>query len=92
MRMNDLDLCYMPATDLALAIKAKKVSPVEVVNAVLARIESLEPKLNAFATLTPDLALDAAKVAEQSVMAGEDLGDLHGLPVTIKDLTSTAAG
>lgn len=90
MRMNDLDLCYMPATDLALAIKAKKVSPVEVVNAVLARIESLEPKLNAFATLTPDLALDAAKVAEQSVMAGEDLGDLHGLPVTIKDLTSTA--
>ena len=47
--MDDLDLCFMPATELALAIKAKKISPVEVTRAVIARIEVLEPKLNAFA-------------------------------------------
>ncbi len=88
--MGDLDLCFMPATELVSAIKAKKVSPVEVVSAVLARIDALDPELNAFATLTPELALDAARAAEKSVVAGEQLGDLHGVPVTIKDLTSTA--
>lgn len=88
--MNDLDLCFMPATELAAAIRAKTVSPVEVVTAVLARIEALEPHLNAFATLTPERALDAAKSAEKSVMAGDVLGAIHGVPVSIKDLTSTA--
>ena len=88
--MDDTDLCFMSATELASAIRAKKVSPVEVTNAVIARIEALEPKLNAFATFTPELALDAAKQAEKSVTSGAALGDLHGVPVTIKDLTSTA--
>jgi aspartyl-tRNA(Asn)/glutamyl-tRNA(Gln) amidotransferase subunit A len=88
--MNDLDLCFMPATELATAIRAKTVSPVEVVSVILAHIEALEPKLNAFATFTPERALEAAKAAEKSVLAGEILGDLHGVPVTIKDLTSTA--
>ena len=88
--MDDLDLCFMPATELASAIKAKKVSPVEVTRAVIARIEALEPKLNAFATFTPELALDAAVEAEKSVTSGARLGDLHGVPVSIKDLTLTA--
>lgn len=88
--MDDLDLCYMPATELASAIKQKTVSPVEVARAVLARIEALDPKLNAFATFTPELALEAARAAEKSVVAGDRLGELHGVPVTIKDLTSTA--
>lgn len=87
--MNDLDLCFMPATELAAAIKAKKVSPLEVTKAVLARIEALEPELNAFATFTPELALEAAKKAEIAVTSGAELGDLHGVPVTIKDLTLT---
>lgn len=87
--MDDLDLCFMPATELASAIKAKEVSPVEVTEAVLARIEALEPKLNAFATFTPDLALDAARRAEKAVISGDVLGDLHGVPVSIKDLTLT---
>ena len=87
--MGDLDLCFMPATELVSAIKAKKVSPVEVVSAVLARIDALDPELNAFATLTPELALEAARAAEKSVVAGEQLGDLHGVPVTIKDLAYT---
>ncbi|MCZ6644376.1 MAG: amidase family protein, partial [Gammaproteobacteria bacterium] len=88
--MDDLDLCFMSATELAPAIRAKKVSPVEVTRAVIARIEALEPKLNAFATFTPELALDAAQIAEKSVTSGARLGDLHGVPVTIKDLTLTA--
>ncbi|MCZ6618222.1 MAG: amidase family protein [Gammaproteobacteria bacterium] len=88
--MDNLDLCFMSATELASAIKAKKVSPVEVTEAVIARIEALEPKLNAFATFTPELALDAAKEAEKSVTSGAELGDLHGVGVSIKDLTLTA--
>jgi aspartyl-tRNA(Asn)/glutamyl-tRNA(Gln) amidotransferase subunit A len=79
----------MPATDLAAAIRAKKVSPVEVVNAVLARIEQLNPKLNAFCLVTADAARQAAQAAEQAVMHGETLGPLHGVPVSIKDLVIT---
>ena len=88
--MDDLELCYMSATELATAIRAKAVSPVEVVTAILARIDSLEPTLNAFATLTPERALDAARLDEKAMMAGDRLGELHGVPVTIKDLTMTA--
>lgn len=87
--MPDTDLCYMPATDLAAAIRAKNVSPVEVVNAVLAQIERLNPQLNAFCLVTADAARQAAQTAEQAVMRGETLGPLHGVPVSIKDLVIT---
>src|SRR6266511_442305 len=87
--MPDIDLCYMPATDLAAAIRAKKVSPVEVVNAVLAQIERLNPQLNAFCLVTADAARQTAQTAEQAVMRGETLGPLHGVPVSIKDLIIT---
>ena len=87
--MSDTDLCYMPATDLAAAIRTKQVSPVEVVNAVLARIEQLNPRLNAFCLVTAEAARQAAQAAEQAVMRGEPLGPLHGVPVSIKDLVIT---
>ena len=87
--MNDVDICYLPAVELADAIRSKTVSPVEVTSAVVAHIEALEPKLNAFATFTPERALDGAKAAEQAVVDGESLGPLHGVPVTLKDLTTT---
>jgi aspartyl-tRNA(Asn)/glutamyl-tRNA(Gln) amidotransferase subunit A len=87
--MSDADLCYTTATDLAAAIRTKKVSPVEVVNAVLARIEQLNPKLNAFCLVTAEAARQAAQTAEQAVMRGETLGPLHGVPVSIKDLIIT---
>jgi aspartyl-tRNA(Asn)/glutamyl-tRNA(Gln) amidotransferase subunit A len=87
--MSDTDLCYMPATELAAAIRAKKVSPVEVVNVVLARIEQLNPQLNAFCLVSADAARQAAQAAEQAVMRGETLGPLHGVPVSIKDLVIT---
>jgi aspartyl-tRNA(Asn)/glutamyl-tRNA(Gln) amidotransferase subunit A len=87
--MSDTDLCYMPATDLVAAIRTKQVSPVEVVNVVLARIEQLNPQLNAFCLITADAARQAAQAAEQAVMRGEPLGPLHGVPVSIKDLVIT---
>jgi aspartyl-tRNA(Asn)/glutamyl-tRNA(Gln) amidotransferase subunit A len=87
--MSDPDLCYMPATDLAVAIRTKQVSPVAVVNAILARIEQLNPRLNAFCLVTADAARQAAQAAEQAVMHGESLGPLHGVPVSIKDLVIT---
>ena len=87
--MSDTDLCFMPATDLAAAIRTKQVSPVEVVNAVLARIEQLNPRLNAFCLVTAEAARQAAQAAEQAVMRGEPLGALHGVPVSIKDLVIT---
>jgi Asp-tRNA(Asn)/Glu-tRNA(Gln) amidotransferase A subunit family amidase len=56
---------------------------------VLARIERLNPALNAFCTVTTDEARDAAQAAEVSVMTGEELGPLHGVPVSAKDLVFT---
>lgn len=87
--MSDTDLCFMPATDLTAAIRTKRVSPVEVLNAVLARIEQLNPKLNAYCLVTADAARQEAQAAEQAVMRGETLGPLHGVPVSIKDLVMT---
>ena len=87
--MNKEDLCFTPATELNQLIGTKTISPIELTEAVIARIEALEPKLNAFATFTPDRAMDAAKHAEQAVAQGKSLGPLHGITVSIKDLTAT---
>ena len=65
------------------------ISPVEVMSAFLLRIEKLNPKINAIVTLAPD-ALEKAKQAEAAVMRGNELGPLHGVPVTIKDTIETA--
>ncbi len=62
--MNSTDLCYTPATELRRLIDARQVSPVEIADAVLARIERLNPTLNAFLTVTYDLARDDARAAE----------------------------
>ena len=81
--MSQEDLCYTPAFELHGMIARKEVSPVEITSAVLERIETLEPKLNAFATLTADIATDAAREAEAAITRGDELGLLHGIPVTI---------
>ena len=83
------DICRMDAVTLANHIRAKELSPVEVVEAVLARTEKLEPLLHAFCTPTPDLAKETAKRIEQALMAGEEVGPLAGVPVGIKDLVCT---
>lgn len=77
------------ALTLARQIRTKELSPVAVVDAVLERIEALQPTVNAFITVTVDEARDAARRAEAAVMAGERLGPLHGVPFSVKDLLFT---
>src|SRR2546427_9112983 len=76
-------------TDLASMIAAKKVSPVEVVQAHLERIAKIDGKLKSYITVMADSALAAAKAAEAAVTAGGTLGLLHGVPVGLKDLYCT---
>jgi Asp-tRNA(Asn)/Glu-tRNA(Gln) amidotransferase A subunit family amidase len=78
----------MPAVELRALIHNKSVSPVDVVNDTVARIDALQPILNPFVTVTPDLALDAARRVEAAIMSGARVGPLAGLPISIKDLTA----
>jgi len=87
--MSISEIYYMPAIEIAMAIREKKLSPVEVVDAILARVDKLNPKLNAYCTLLTDDARKQAKAAENLVMEGGEIGVLHGVPVSIKDLVFT---
>lgn len=82
------DIADLSAVALAAAIRAKAVSPVEAVEAALARIEE-KAELNAFMAVSADRARTEAKAAEVKVMRGEALGPLHGIPFSVKDLTNT---
>jgi aspartyl-tRNA(Asn)/glutamyl-tRNA(Gln) amidotransferase subunit A len=84
-----MDLMDHGAVALAALVRRKEASPLEIVQAALARIEARR-ELNAFITVTADEALAAARRAEAAVMAGEPLGPLHGIPYSVKDLTLTA--
>ncbi len=88
--MNKTDMGFMPATEMIAAIKKKTLSPREIVEALLARVEKINPKVNAYCTVVPEMALEAAKKAEAEIRQGGKLGPLHGIPVSIKDLTLTA--
>lgn len=83
------DLTRFDATQLAELIRSREVSPVEVVQAHLDRIEAVDPKVNAIVSLAPE-ALRAAEAAQAAVLAGEALGPLHGVPFTVKDSIDTA--
>jgi aspartyl-tRNA(Asn)/glutamyl-tRNA(Gln) amidotransferase subunit A len=74
----------------AAQIRAKELSPVELTDSVLGRIDAVENTLNAFAAVTADLARKAASDAEQEIMAGTYRGALHGIPLGVKDLYETA--
>ena len=84
------DLHWLTVAEAAEAIRARKLSPVELTKALLTRIERLDPKLNVFIRLDAEVALDAAKAAESEIMAGRTRGPLHGLPVAIKDIIDVA--
>lgn len=87
--MKDRDLCFTPATQLARLYRARKASPLEVMEAVLARIDALNPALNAYVTLAREAALQAARAATAGLKRRAALPPLHGVPVSIKDLTET---
>lgn len=86
------EIVWMSGHELARRIRKRELSPVEVTEAVLTQLEKVEPKLNAFVTVVPDLALEEARRAERAVveLPVEDLPKLHGVPLTVKDLSDTA--
>lgn len=86
--MDSTEIAYMSATELITAYRARSLSPVEVAETTLRRIERLDPTLNAFATTTPDLALRQARAAETAYADGS-AGPLAGVPISIKDITIT---
>jgi len=86
--MNDLH--WLTAAETARAIAARKLSPVELMNALLERIGRLDRKLNVFIRLDADAAMDAAKAAEAESASGHRRGPLHGVPVGIKDIIDVA--
>lgn len=89
--VSDERLCWIPATELSGMYRRKEVSPVEVVDAVLDRLDEVNPAINAFVTVLAGPAREAARKArEQLTGRSGDLPPLHGIPVTVKDLTDTA--
>ncbi len=87
--MDQNDLCYLSAMDLRAKIQTRELSPVEVVEAFLARIERINPTINAYCTVTAELARTAAQQVESAIQRGERVGPLAGVPVSIKDLLIT---
>ena len=84
------ELCHFELTELSALIQKKSVSPVEATNACLARIEKLNPVLNAYITVTAESALAEARKAEAEIASGAWRGPLHGVPIALKDLVETA--
>src|SRR5690349_17896295 len=87
--MNDVEPHYLELTQIAHLIQIRKLSPVELTQAMLARIESLDRKLHSYALVTPELALEQARKAEKEIMGRIYRGALHGVPIGLKDLCYT---
>ena len=83
-------LPFLNVEEASALVRAKKVSPVELTRACLARIETLNPSLNAFITITAESALAEAERAESEVQRGRWRGPMHGIPIALKDLIDTA--
>src|SRR6266436_1008982 len=78
------------ARQIAAQIRRKVISPVEVARAHLERIERLNPKLNAFVDCQPEAVLAQARAAENAILRGDELGPLHGVPLSIKSAIDVA--
>jgi aspartyl-tRNA(Asn)/glutamyl-tRNA(Gln) amidotransferase subunit A len=80
------DILFLSVTELGKRIHARQLSPVELTESYLERSRTIGPKLNAYVTLTPDLAMQQAHAAEKEIAAGKYRGPLHGIPYAAKDL------
>jgi len=89
MSTTERDLAFTPAVQLARLYRARSVSPLEVMQAVLARIDAVNPRVNAFVTLARDVALREARRATAGLRRGQALPPPFGVPVGIKDVTLT---
>lgn len=90
MQKEKLDYTYLSIGELSRLIKEKKVSPTEIVKECLKRIERINPTLNAFITVNAEQALQQAEEAEAEIKNGNWKGNLHGIPVAVKDMFDTA--
>ncbi len=84
--MDSNHIYYLSLSELSQLIQKKEISPVELVEALLTRIETIEPKLNSFITLLPEQAIENAKALEKEIQEGKYRGPLHGIPFGLKDL------
>ena len=84
-------LTKLTLSEASELVRSKRVSPVELTQACLTRIERINPKLNAFITITADSALAQAREAESAIQRGSWKGPLHGIPIALKDLVDTAS-
>ena len=87
--MMDERLAFAPAHELAGLIATKQVSPVEITELYFERIERLDSQLHAYLALMRDEAVQAARAAEEAVVRGDQLGPLHGVPISVKDMQMT---
>ncbi len=83
------DLSFASIMDLTRAYRARELSPVEVTQHMLDRIERLDPTLRSYVTITPEIALEQARRAEAEIARGEYRGPMHGVPIGVKDLCET---
>ena len=88
--MSTDEICFMPATDLAEKVRSRRLSAVEVVQAFLARIERVNPSLNAYITVCAEQALAEARKADERLFQATKPAPLHGVPFSVKDLVYTA--
>ena len=79
------ELCYLTIAELGTLLRKRKISPLELTHAALKRIDALNPRLNAFITVTAERALREARATEREISCGEYRGALHGIPITLKD-------
>lgn len=84
------DLHFLTIAEASRLIAARKLSPIELTQAFIARVKALDPRLNAFILLMEDSALAAARAAEADIAAGRYRGPLHGIPIGLKDIYNTA--
>ncbi|MQF64501.1 amidase [SAR202 cluster bacterium AC-409-J13_OGT_754m] len=87
--MNNLDICYASIEELATLIKNKELSPTEIVQCYLERIEATEPILNSFITVLNEQALSSAQTIEKEIYQGNYKGVFHGIPLGLKDIYYT---
>jgi amidase len=88
--VGENDVCFLTATELARLLRARELSAAEVLTAHLARIDAVNPIVNAIVTLATERAAADAARADDAIATGEPLGPLHGLPIAHKDLVATA--
>jgi aspartyl-tRNA(Asn)/glutamyl-tRNA(Gln) amidotransferase subunit A len=87
--MSADELCFLTIAEAAAGLRSKRFSALDLTNACLARVESIDSKLRSFITLTADLARERARQADEELRAGTDRGPLHGIPIALKDLYLT---